>query len=172
MEEKKGVLKKKKLESFENPQLKPNIYLHLCQNLRANLLHPWKGGCCEVKLLDAKTKGWLGFFCKTKNAQGNLRIAWKINTDNKIWFPATVLWKGRILQKRYPLNPKCLIQALPRRLLAQKAVPLILPGGEVILPKPNEQYKARQSSQEEIQLLTLLEILWLRDKLAFGLRWF
>lgn len=50
-----------------------------------------------------------------------------------------------------------LIQPLCKRLVAQKGEPSILSGGEVIIPKPSKQCNARQSPQEEIQLLPLLE---------------
>lgn len=55
------------------------------------------------------------FFCKPKNAPGNIRIAWKTCLSGTTQFPATVAQKGQILQRKYPLNAECLHSSATRK---------------------------------------------------------
>lgn len=60
--------------------------------------HPWTGGCCEVKLLDAKTKSYFGFFfCKPKNVQGNIRTVWKMNMIPCYCSVKGIIWMQSVL---------------------------------------------------------------------------
>lgn len=100
----------------------------------------------------------LGFFCKPKNAQGNIRIAWKMNTETK-YDSLLFLEKDKSSKKGIPWIQSVLIHAIPKRLDAQKGQPSISSGGEIILPKPSKHCNARQTPQE-VQLLTLPEFVF------------